>query len=196
MCCCALCHYGLHGWCPRMFATSSLLCNTVSPGLRPCSATVCCRSSTLGASTFSLATSTSQHCTPPKCTSLTMFPTCILLHCIAALQIFKTWREYFQFSYLNESTLDPAKNYIFVEFPHGVFPMSELVAGVLQHFSLSSCFELQHSSSSSSSCSRTCTHQWSTAWSTARRLTHAGLLCQAVWPFLTSTQWRRAVYSA
>jgi hypothetical protein len=45
------------------------------------------------------------------------------------LQIFKTWREYFHFSYLNESTLDPAKNYIFVEFPHGVFPMSELVAG-------------------------------------------------------------------
>ncbi|WIA23591.1 hypothetical protein OEZ85_000302 [Tetradesmus obliquus] len=45
--------------------------------------------------------------------------------------IFQTWREYFQFSYLNESTLDPAKNYIFVEFPHGVFPMSELVAGTL-----------------------------------------------------------------
>jgi 2-acylglycerol O-acyltransferase 2 len=48
---------------------------------------------------------------------------------VHVLQIFKTWREYFQFSYLNESTLDPSKNYIFVEFPHGVFPMSELVAG-------------------------------------------------------------------
>jgi 2-acylglycerol O-acyltransferase 2 len=43
--------------------------------------------------------------------------------------VFKTWREYFHFSYLNESTLDPAKTYIFVEFPHGVFPMSELIAG-------------------------------------------------------------------
>jgi 2-acylglycerol O-acyltransferase 2 len=43
--------------------------------------------------------------------------------------VFKTWREYFHFSYLNESTLDPEKTYIFVEFPHGVFPMSELIAG-------------------------------------------------------------------
>jgi hypothetical protein len=43
--------------------------------------------------------------------------------------VFKTWREYFHFSYLNESTLDPDKTYIFVEFPHGVFPMSELIAG-------------------------------------------------------------------
>jgi hypothetical protein len=45
--------------------------------------------------------------------------------------VFKTWREYFHFSYLNESTLDPEKTYIFVEFPHGVFPMSELIAGKL-----------------------------------------------------------------
>lgn len=43
--------------------------------------------------------------------------------------VFKTWREYFHFSYLNEATLDPEKTYIFVEFPHGVFPMSELIAG-------------------------------------------------------------------
>lgn len=43
--------------------------------------------------------------------------------------MFKTWREYFHFSYLNEATLDPNKTYIFVEFPHGVFPMSELIAG-------------------------------------------------------------------
>lgn len=43
--------------------------------------------------------------------------------------MFKTWREYFHFSYLNEATLDPKKTYIFVEFPHGVFPMSELIAG-------------------------------------------------------------------
>eukprot|EP00879_Flechtneria_rotunda_P014757 GHRR01015421.1.p1 GENE.GHRR01015421.1~~GHRR01015421.1.p1 ORF type:complete len:285 (+),score=59.03 GHRR01015421.1:1233-2087(+) len=45
--------------------------------------------------------------------------------------IFQTWREYFKFSYLNEATLDPNKKYIFVEFPHGVFPISELIAGTL-----------------------------------------------------------------
>jgi hypothetical protein len=33
--------------------------------------------------------------------------------------VFKTWREYFSFSYLNEAVLDPQKKYIFVEFPHG-----------------------------------------------------------------------------
>jgi 2-acylglycerol O-acyltransferase 2 len=43
--------------------------------------------------------------------------------------VFRTWREYFQYSYLNEATLDPKKNYIFIEFPHGVFPLSELIAG-------------------------------------------------------------------
>ena len=45
--------------------------------------------------------------------------------------VFKTWREYFKFSYLNEAVLAPEKKYIFVEFPHGVFPMSELIAGSL-----------------------------------------------------------------
>lgn len=38
-------------------------------------------------------------------------------------------REYFQFSYLNEAVLNSKKNYIFTEFPHGVFPLSELIAG-------------------------------------------------------------------
>ena len=29
-------------------------------------------------------------------------------------------------SYLNETLLDPRKTFIFVEFPHGVYPMSEV----------------------------------------------------------------------
>jgi Na+-transporting NADH:ubiquinone oxidoreductase subunit NqrF len=33
------------------------------------------------------------------------------------MQIFKTWREYFLFRYLNESTLDPAKNYNLQNYP-------------------------------------------------------------------------------
>lgn len=53
----------------------------------------------------------------------------LLATCLHRSWVFKTWREYFHFSYLNEATLDPEKTYIFVEFPHGVFPMSELIAG-------------------------------------------------------------------
>ena len=34
--------------------------------------------------------------------------------------MFKTWRDYFSFSYLFEEHLDHSKTYIFVEFPHGV----------------------------------------------------------------------------
>jgi hypothetical protein len=45
--------------------------------------------------------------------------------------VFKTWRDYFSFSYLFEENLDPKKSYVFVEFPHGVFPMGPLVAGTL-----------------------------------------------------------------
>ncbi|GLC45911.1 hypothetical protein PLESTF_000711500 [Pleodorina starrii] len=41
--------------------------------------------------------------------------------------VFKTWREYFTFSYLFEEVLDPNKKYIFAEFPHGVFPMGPLL---------------------------------------------------------------------
>lgn len=43
--------------------------------------------------------------------------------------IFKTWREYFHYSYLLEAELDPTQHYIFAEFPHGVVPLSVIVAG-------------------------------------------------------------------
>lgn len=45
--------------------------------------------------------------------------------------IFKTWREYFNFSYLFEQHLDHDKHYIFCEFPHGAVPLSPLIAGTL-----------------------------------------------------------------
>ncbi|KAG1673426.1 hypothetical protein FOA52_002191 [Chlamydomonas sp. UWO 241] len=44
---------------------------------------------------------------------------------------FKTWREYFKFSYLFEEHFHHDKRYIFAEFPHGVFPMGPLIAGSL-----------------------------------------------------------------
>jgi 2-acylglycerol O-acyltransferase 2 len=47
------------------------------------------------------------------------------------LWLFKTWREYFQFSYLHEAVFSAKKRYIYAEFPHGVIPMSVLVAGTL-----------------------------------------------------------------
>lgn len=33
--------------------------------------------------------------------------------------VFRTWREYFKFSYLFEEILDDEKRFVFVEFPHG-----------------------------------------------------------------------------
>lgn len=39
--------------------------------------------------------------------------------------------------YLNETILDHKKTFIFVEFPHGVFPMSELIAGAKRKFTTS-----------------------------------------------------------
>ncbi len=43
----------------------------------------------------------------------------ILWRAFCASWVFKTWRDYFNFSYLNEEIMDSSKTYIFVEFPHG-----------------------------------------------------------------------------
>ena len=48
--------------------------------------------------------------------------------------LFKTWREYFHLSCLQEEALDPKKKYISVHFPHGVIPMSQVVGGTLRPF--------------------------------------------------------------
>mmetsp|Transcript_22134 Transcript_22134/g.61235 ORF Transcript_22134/g.61235 Transcript_22134/m.61235 type:complete len:334 (-) Transcript_22134:512-1513(-) len=45
--------------------------------------------------------------------------------------VFSTWRRYFHFSFLLEEVAKKNGRYVFVEFPHGVFPMGPLVAGTL-----------------------------------------------------------------
>lgn len=47
------------------------------------------------------------------------------------LWVFKTWREYFSFSYYLEEACDPTKRYIFAEFPHGAFPIAAITAGTV-----------------------------------------------------------------
>lgn len=47
------------------------------------------------------------------------------------LWIFKTWRHYFHYSMTVEENLDHSKRYVFVEFPHGAFPIGAIVAGTL-----------------------------------------------------------------
>lgn len=47
------------------------------------------------------------------------------------LWVFKTWREYFQYSYYFEVKLDPAARYILYEAPHGTFPIGPITAGTL-----------------------------------------------------------------
>jgi hypothetical protein len=46
--------------------------------------------------------------------------------------VFKTWREYFRFSSLEEAALDPDQHYIFADFPHGVIPLSPIVTGMYE----------------------------------------------------------------
>lgn len=45
--------------------------------------------------------------------------------------VFKTWREYFRYSYLFEQVLPADKRYVLVEFPHGAFPIAQITAGTL-----------------------------------------------------------------
>lgn len=47
------------------------------------------------------------------------------------LFIFRTWREYFRYSYVFEEPLEHDKKYILVEFPHGAFPIAQITAGTL-----------------------------------------------------------------
>eukprot|EP00775_Hariotina_reticulata_P011003 gene11003-11157_t len=42
--------------------------------------------------------------------------------------MFKTWREYFKYSFLMEETLNTDKTYIILEAPHGVAPLSSMLA--------------------------------------------------------------------
>lgn len=47
------------------------------------------------------------------------------------LPVFRTWREYFNMSYLSEAAYEAGKRYIYVEFPHGAFPIGPVTAGTL-----------------------------------------------------------------
>ncbi|GAX82788.1 hypothetical protein CEUSTIGMA_g10214.t1 [Chlamydomonas eustigma] len=47
------------------------------------------------------------------------------------LWVFKTWREYFRYSFLFEEKLERGKKYVLAEFPHGSFPIGPIVAGTL-----------------------------------------------------------------
>lgn len=47
------------------------------------------------------------------------------------LWVFKTWRQYFQYSYCFEEHLDSNKRYILAEAPHGTFPIGAVTAGTL-----------------------------------------------------------------
>lgn len=53
----------------------------------------------------------------------------VLWNAVLCSPIFATWRRYFNFSYLQEAPLDPSKHYILAQFPHAVFPLSQLVGG-------------------------------------------------------------------
>eukprot|EP00199_Chlamydomonas_sp_CCMP681_P002493 CAMPEP_0119107254 /NCGR_PEP_ID=MMETSP1180-20130426/9602_1 /TAXON_ID=3052 ORGANISM="Chlamydomonas cf sp, Strain CCMP681" /NCGR_SAMPLE_ID=MMETSP1180 /ASSEMBLY_ACC=CAM_ASM_000741 /LENGTH=335 /DNA_ID=CAMNT_0007092715 /DNA_START=5 /DNA_END=1012 /DNA_ORIENTATION=+ len=45
--------------------------------------------------------------------------------------VFRTWRQYFNYSYFFEELLDPKKRYILYEAPHGAYPIGPITAGTL-----------------------------------------------------------------
>jgi hypothetical protein len=42
--------------------------------------------------------------------------------------MFTTWRKYFAYSWTNYAKLEKGKKYMFLEMPHGIFPMAQFVS--------------------------------------------------------------------
>lgn len=47
--------------------------------------------------------------------------------------IMALWRRYFSFAVCYEEMLDPTKHYLFADYPHGAFPLSQLLALTVRH---------------------------------------------------------------
>ena len=45
--------------------------------------------------------------------------------------IIRAWRRYFRYSLAFETPLDGAEHYVMAEYPHGVFPLSQMLAATL-----------------------------------------------------------------
>lgn len=43
------------------------------------------------------------------------------------------WRKYFSFAVCYEEMLDPNQHYLFADYPHGAFPLSQLLALTVRH---------------------------------------------------------------
>lgn len=47
--------------------------------------------------------------------------------------VFSWWRAYFSFSILYEAPLDAARHCVYADFPHGAFPLSQLLGLTVRH---------------------------------------------------------------
>jgi 2-acylglycerol O-acyltransferase 2 len=47
--------------------------------------------------------------------------------------IMALWRRYFSFAVCYEQMLDPHQHYLFADYPHGAFPLSQLLALTVRH---------------------------------------------------------------
>jgi len=64
--------------------------------------------------------------------SSTYWPSQILWQAFIDLPIWKTWCEYFSFTVMQKGKgVSPDKHYIFVEFPHGVFPLGFMLSATI-----------------------------------------------------------------
>lgn len=47
--------------------------------------------------------------------------------------VFTLWRRYFNYSLCYEQQLDPAQHFLYADFPHGAFPLSQLLGLTVRH---------------------------------------------------------------
>lgn len=77
-------------------------------------------------------------------THASLTPACLLVLCVLVLQpimwrnfmanpVMALWRKYFSFAVCYEELLDPSQHYLFADYPHGAFPLSQLLALTVRH---------------------------------------------------------------
>lgn len=67
-----------------------------------------------------------------------------------ANSIMALWRKYFSFAVCYEQMLDPHQHYLFADYPHGAFPLSQLLALTVRHLA---CWQGENSTAAGATAS-------------------------------------------
>jgi len=67
------------------------------------------------------------------CLCCVLFLQPIMWRNFMANPVMALWRRYFSFAVCYEELLDPSQHYLFADYPHGAFPLSQLLALTVRH---------------------------------------------------------------